>query len=114
MSELNYDPNALVNMIICKLHLRNDLHLSKLLGISPSTIARIRYFQLPVSASFLISLHQETGLCIKDLRAFMGDQRISFKRIDLSTCTKIESPSYKNIGVKYVSLRSGNTYHHVG
>ncbi len=106
MYQLNYDPNALVNSVICTLHLKNDFHLSKVLGISPSTIARIRYFQLPVSASILVRLHQETGLSVKELRAMMGDERKFFERIDLTTCTKILSPAYKKLDAKYAGMEN--------
>ena len=108
MSQLNYDPNALINIIICKLHLKNDVQLSRILGISPSTIARIRYFQLPVSAGLLVRMHQETGLCIKELRSLMGDHRTYFERIDLATCIRIAGPAFKDLPVRFVSMRNGS------
>ncbi|MFZ6848005.1 helix-turn-helix domain-containing protein [Undibacterium sp. RuRC25W] len=113
MCQLNYDPNALVNSVIYMLELKNDFHLSKVLGVSPSTIARIRCFQLLVSASMLVRLHQETGLSIKELRALMGDERKFFERIDLATCTKIVSPPYKKNSTNGSELKESLTPHQI-
>lgn len=87
-----YDPNNLLDALIEKMGLKNDAALSRRLEVLPPVISKIRHRRLPVGASLLIRMHEETGLSIKDLRALMGDrrekQRISgahFKPKDEST-----------------------------
>ena len=80
-TDVNYDPNNLINSIMTILNLKSDAALARRLAIAPPVICKIRSFNLGVGPSLLINLHEETGLSIKDLRKLMGDQRNSAFRI---------------------------------
>ncbi len=76
---VGYDPNHLLDSIIDRLELRNDAALSRVLGVEPPMISKIRHRKVPVGASILIRMHEATDLGIQDLRALMGDQRKQFR-----------------------------------
>lgn len=73
-----YAPNNLIDAVIDRLNLKNDSHLSRVLGVQPYVISRIRHHKVPVGASVLVRMNQETGICIKALRTLMGDRRKYF------------------------------------
>lgn len=77
-----YNPNHLLDTVIKHLGLRNDASLSRRLALAPPVISKIRGKTLPIGASLLINLHEETGLEIIELRQLMGDTRRSFNAND--------------------------------
>lgn len=81
--KFKYDPNHLFDTLIKRLHLKNDAALSRLLDVAPPVISKIRHHRLPIGASLMISMHEASGLNIKDLRALMGDKRENFRITDL-------------------------------
>lgn len=54
---------------------RNDRHLANLLGVEPPQICKVRKRRVTVAPSLLISMHEETLLSLRQLRALMGDYR---------------------------------------
>lgn len=70
-----YNPNNLLDALIERMNLKNDAALSRVLEVQPPVISKIRHRRLPVGASLLIRMHEESGLSIKELRELMGDQR---------------------------------------
>lgn len=74
-----YDPNYLLDTLIEKLRLKNDAALSRKLEVAPPVISKIRHGRLPVGASMLIRMHEESGLSIAELRRLMGDRRTKFR-----------------------------------
>lgn len=70
-----YDPNRLLDALIERMSLKNDAALSKALSISPPVISKIRHGRIPVGASMLIRMHEESGISIRELRELMGDRR---------------------------------------
>lgn len=74
-----YDPNRLVDAVIERLGLKNDAALCRVLEVQPPTISKIRHGHLPVGASMLIRLHEETGLNVRELRDLMGDRRGNYR-----------------------------------
>lgn len=74
-----YDPNKLVDSLLNRMHLKNDAALSRTLQVAPPVISKIRHRKLPVGASLLIRMHEETDLSISDLRNLMGDRRDKFR-----------------------------------
>lgn len=74
-----YDPNRLLDAVIERLHLKNDAALCRVLEIQPPVISKIRHGRLPVGASILIRLHEETGLHVRELRDLMGDRRGNYR-----------------------------------
>ena len=70
-----YNPNNLLDALIERMNLKNDAALSRVLEVQPPVISKIRHRRLPVGASLLIRMHEESGLSIKELRELMGDRR---------------------------------------
>lgn len=74
-----YDPNAMLDTILAKLHLRNDAALSRLLEIQAPVISKIRHHRMPVSGALLVRIHEATGLSVRTLQDLMGDRRGKFR-----------------------------------
>lgn len=75
----SYDPNKLLDALVEKLNLKNDAALCRRLEVAPPVISKIRHGRLPVGASMLIRMHEETGLTIRELRDLMGDRRGNYR-----------------------------------
>lgn len=73
------DPGHLLDSVIAKLKLKNDAALAKVLEVAPPVISKIRHYALPIGATILISMHEETGWSIAELRALMNDRRKKFR-----------------------------------
>jgi len=87
-----YDPNKLLDALIEKMGLKNDAALSRRLEVQPPVISKIRHRHLPVGASLLIRMHEESGLSIRELRTLMGDRRGKQRISDAHFKPKVESP----------------------
>lgn len=74
-----FDPNALLDHLIAKLRLKNDAALARELQVAPPVLSKLRHGRLPVGATVLISMHEVSGISIKDLRELMGDRRKRFR-----------------------------------
>lgn len=74
-----YDPNHLLDVLIERLGIKNDAALSRVLEVAPPVISKIRHRRLPVGASLLIRMHEESDISIKELRQLMGDRRAKFR-----------------------------------
>lgn len=66
-----YDPNRVLDAIISRLRLKNDAALSQLLEVAPPVISKIRHHTLPIGATLLIRMHEESDFSIRELRALM-------------------------------------------
>lgn len=73
----HYDPANLIDTLRRIMGVQHDSHLAERLGVQPPQISKIRKRITPVSSSFLINLHEETGLSFSVLRGLMGDFRTS-------------------------------------
>lgn len=73
-----YDPNNLIDALIDRMGVKNDAGLARVLTVAPPVISKIRHFRLPVGASMLIRMHEESGITIRALRTLMGDRRKFF------------------------------------
>jgi transcriptional regulator with XRE-family HTH domain len=80
---LAFNPNHLLDTIIERMKLKNDAALSRLLSVAPPLISKIRHGRLPVGASLLIRMHEETNISIRELRELMGDRRAKFRISDV-------------------------------
>jgi hypothetical protein len=74
----------LLDHLRARLGLRSDSALAGALRVAPPVISKIRHHRLPVGASLLIRMHEETGMEIKELRALMGDRRKHFRTASIS------------------------------
>lgn len=70
-----YDPNRLLDNVIERMHLANDAALARALEVTPPVISKMRHRSIPIGASMLIRIHEETGLNVRELRELMGDRR---------------------------------------
>ncbi len=71
----HYAPGNILDMLLRVLRVKNDRQLAVRFGMVPSQICKIRKRLAPISAAFLINMHEETGLSLAVLRALMGDFR---------------------------------------
>lgn len=70
-----YDPDRLLNEVAKELGAADDAALSKKLNISRAVLSHIRRRHLSVTPSFLMWLHEATGMQIQKLRDLLGDRR---------------------------------------
>lgn len=75
LSHPTYDPNRLMDSLVERMHLANDAALARTLDVTPPVISKMRHGRIPIGASMLIRMHEETGLSVKELRELMGDRR---------------------------------------
>jgi hypothetical protein len=77
--DIRFNPNHLLDAIQKRMALKNDAALSRLLSVAPPIISKIRHGRLPVGASLLIRMHEETNMSIGELRELMGDRRQKYR-----------------------------------
>lgn len=65
--------HRLLDAVAQKLGAKNDAALSRLLGVAPPQLSKIRRGRLPVGATMLLRLHEMTAMSIRELRALMTD-----------------------------------------
>ena len=66
-----YDPNRLLDAIIARLRLKTDAALSRVLEVAPPVISKIRHNTLPIGATLLLRMHEESEFSIRELRELM-------------------------------------------
>jgi hypothetical protein len=59
----DYDPNRVLDAIIRKLRLKNE--------VAPPVISKIRHNTLPIGATILLRMHEVSDYSIRELRALM-------------------------------------------
>lgn len=72
MPNTNRNQSHLIDTLLETLNLKNSAALARVLEVPPAVISKIRHGRLEVGATILISMHEESGLSIKELRALMG------------------------------------------
>lgn len=72
LSNPNYNPNRLLDEVRSNLRLKNGAALSRVLGVSPPMLSKVRHRRLPVAASLIIQIHDATTLSIDEIRRLMG------------------------------------------
>ncbi|HYD63540.1 MAG TPA: hypothetical protein VEC35_24510 [Noviherbaspirillum sp.] len=63
--------NRFIDSLLSILRLKNDAALARLLATSPSNISKVRRGYHPVTASFLLQVHEVTGINFRVLRPLM-------------------------------------------
>jgi transcriptional regulator with XRE-family HTH domain len=66
-------PHALLDHVASILSLKNDAAMSRQLMLRPSAISKIRHRRTNVTAAILLTIHEETGIDLKQLRFLAGD-----------------------------------------
>lgn len=82
LGNIQFNPNHLLDTILKRKTLKNDAALSRLLSVAPPVISKIRHGRVPVGASLLIRMHEETDMSISELRGLMGDRRQKYRLSD--------------------------------
>lgn len=67
----NHIPNLVFNHVMEKLELKNDVALSKKIGISTPTISKIRSGTQKMSDGILLKIYEGSGIEVSVLRALM-------------------------------------------
>lgn len=68
----DYDPNRLLDAVQAHLRLKNDAALSRMLGVAPPLLSKVRHRRLPVAPALMIQIHDATRLSIDEIRGLMG------------------------------------------
>lgn len=71
----SYDPDRLLDEIAKTLGAANDAALSQKLNISRTVVRQLRLRHLSITPSFLMWLHEASGVQIQKLRDLLGDRR---------------------------------------
>lgn len=66
----------LLDAVIAKIGLKNDAALSRVLEVAPPVISKLRHGHLQVGANLLIRLHEESGMSIRELKAYLVDENV--------------------------------------
>ena len=82
-SQIEYNPDKLLDALLDRLVLKNDAALARALEVAPPVISKIRHRRLPVGASILIRMHEVSNLPIRELRDLMGDRRQKYRLSDV-------------------------------
>lgn len=72
---LTYDPNRLLDSLVCLLELETDVTLARALGVAPLVISEIRRGMFPVTAPLLMRMQKASRLRMTELHYLMGDRR---------------------------------------
>ena len=75
---VHYTPANLLDTLLDKMQLQNDVALAHALGVTPPVISKIRQCQKPIGAALLLRMHEQSGLSVQELRQLMGDPRETF------------------------------------
>jgi plasmid maintenance system antidote protein VapI len=67
-----YTPGHYLDLIVERLGLRNDAQMSRKMGIGRLVINRIRHRKTPITADFMMLVHDLTGISIGDQRYMLG------------------------------------------
>jgi len=67
-----YNPNALLDIVIKKLGLKNDAALSRMLQVAPPVISKTRSRALVVGPNLAIRIMEATDITPSDLYRWMG------------------------------------------
>lgn len=73
-SNVNTPATRLLDYLIAQHQLKNDAALSRLLGIAPPVISKIRYNRLGISAAIMIIIHEKCSMSIAAIKEFLTDK----------------------------------------
>lgn len=65
--------HRLLDYLIAKGWAKNDRYIAKLLGLSPSTISKVRSGVRYVNGDFILAVHDATGIPIKEIRRLTNE-----------------------------------------
>lgn len=68
--------NALLDAVILKNQLKNDAALSRLLGVAPPVVSKVRHQRLPIGLSLLVRIHDKACINIDESRKILAQTAI--------------------------------------
>lgn len=71
LNETAIGSNKLLDVVIATIGLKNDAALSRVLGVSPVVISKLRHGKLHIGPSMLIRIHEETGMSVRDMKSYL-------------------------------------------
>jgi len=77
----DYNPNAFLDAIMKHLNLNSDDALSRQLKVARNVIRAIRDGSMPLVGTILLTISQETGIAIEQLRDMLGDRRARLRMV---------------------------------
>ncbi len=69
----SFVPNKLLDTLIAHMQLKNDAQLSRRLGVPPPVVSQMRHRKLPVGATMLLRMHEESGMSISELKELLAE-----------------------------------------
>lgn len=73
-----YSPEKLIDRLCTAVGARSYSALGRVIDVSPSVLSKVRHRRLAVSSEILLRMHEKTGIPIRELRRWMGDNRRYF------------------------------------
>ena len=63
--------NALLDCLLARGQLKNDAALSRLLGVAPPVISKLRHGHLSLGALLLLTIHELFDMPVRDIKALL-------------------------------------------
>ncbi|MFC7519079.1 helix-turn-helix domain-containing protein [Herbaspirillum sp. GCM10030257] len=77
--------NQLLDKIMHDMGLTTDAALCRVLSISPPVLSKVRHGRVPFGAALIISVHEETGISIKELKYMLEYGVATARSLQLNT-----------------------------
>jgi hypothetical protein len=71
----SYDPAFLLDTLLARMDLKEDVELARKLRMNERLLSRIRDRRLQISGSMLMLMQEATGISIGELRVMLRDRR---------------------------------------
>jgi len=65
-------PHALLDAIKATHKLRKETALADLLDVAPAWVSKVRNRRVPASAEFILAVHENTGMPVKEIRQLLA------------------------------------------
>jgi hypothetical protein len=75
VAQESYDPAFLLDTLLARMHLKEDVELAKKLKMNERLLSKIRDRRLQISGSMLMLMQEATGISISELRVMLKDRR---------------------------------------
>lgn len=75
LGQESYDPDALLDLLLKKMHLSRDSQLAQRINIDRRVLYHIRLRQMNITGSMLILMHEASGLPVAVLKQILKDRR---------------------------------------
>lgn len=87
-----YDPDALLDTVIDKLHLRSDAALSRVLKVGAPVLSKIRHKNLKISSDLLVRMHDVADINLDRMREIAGIPRTPGTHFPVKKSQQVPEP----------------------